>query len=53
MALSVLLGLYVGYRLDKRWNLSPWMTLLGAALGFGLGLYNFLRPYLANDRSEE
>jgi len=50
LAVTVLLGLYVGYKLDQHFGRSPWMTLGGAAAGFGVGMYNFLRPFLRNDR---
>ena len=49
MALSVLLGVYGGYRLDRRWNTGPWLLVTGAALGLALGLYIFLQPFLTKD----
>lgn len=47
LAISVLLGLYLGRLLDEKWDLSPWMMLAGAALGLGVGLYSFLKPYFS------
>lgn len=45
LAISVLLGVYVGYRLDGRWGTGPWMLLAGSALGIAVGLYSFLAPF--------
>lgn len=49
LAVSVLLGLFAGYYFDKRWECSPWLMLLGATLGLAVGLYSFLKPYLAGN----
>ncbi len=49
LAVSVLLGFYAGYWLDKKWGWSPWLTLTGSALGLGVGLYSFLVPFLRRD----
>jgi F0F1-type ATP synthase assembly protein I len=49
LAVSVLLGVYLGYRLDRKWGTSPWLLVAGAALGLGLGLYAFLKPFLTKD----
>jgi F0F1-type ATP synthase assembly protein I len=46
LAVSVLLGFYVGYRLDRWSGWSPWLTLAGSAIGVGIGLYGFLVPFL-------
>ena len=46
LAVTLLLGVFVGYKLDARWGTSPWLTLGGAALGLGLGLFNFVRRAL-------
>ncbi|MFO0957155.1 MAG: AtpZ/AtpI family protein [Isosphaeraceae bacterium] len=37
--LPALLGVF----LDRRWGSTPWATLVGAAFGFGLGMYHLLR----------
>ncbi|MBI4348151.1 MAG: AtpZ/AtpI family protein [Elusimicrobia bacterium] len=43
MAVSVVLGVFVGRWLDARWNTSPWFVLAGTILGVGVGLYNLIR----------
>jgi len=51
LAVSVLLGFFIGYKLDQNFGTFPWLMLLGALGGIGLGLYSFLRMFLKNDRS--
>lgn len=34
---------YLGHRLDQRWDVEPWMTLLGAMLGMSIGFVNLFR----------
>ena len=38
-----LLFFAIGYWADKRWETAPWLTLSGAALGFGAGMYYLIR----------
>jgi hypothetical protein len=33
----------LGYGLDRWWNTSPWITVIGAFLGLGLGMSQVLR----------
>lgn len=42
-AVSEILGAWVGYWLDKRWDTSPWLLLAGVCVGFVLGFYIILR----------
>lgn len=46
LAVAVLAGLYVGHRIDARWGSDPWGLLAGGAVGLGVGLYTFLKPFL-------
>jgi len=46
MAVTLLVGIFVGIKLDARWDTSPWLTLAGAVLGIALGMYAFLRRAL-------
>jgi ATP synthase protein I len=42
-AASVLLGVGLGYWLDRRWGTTPWLLLLGSMLGIGAGFYQFYK----------
>ena len=42
-ALAELAGGAVGLWLDKKWETSPWLFLLGVGLGFVLGMYMIIR----------
>jgi hypothetical protein len=46
LAVTLLIGFYIGYRLDIWKETSPWFTVAGSALGIVAGLYNFLRRFL-------
>lgn len=43
LAIAVVAGLFLGNYLDKKWDTSPWLALLGLTLGFTGGLYNLIR----------
>jgi ATP synthase protein I len=43
LAVTVLLGLGVGYWLDQRLKTDPWLLFLGGVLGMGLAFYQFSR----------
>jgi len=43
LALTVLLGLGVGYWLDQRLGTGPWLLLVGGFLGMALAFYQFFR----------
>ncbi|MCL4510876.1 MAG: AtpZ/AtpI family protein [Bacteroidetes bacterium] len=43
LAASVAGMLLVGYFLDKHFNTSPWLLLIGAAAGLIGGFYNFFK----------
>jgi ATP synthase protein I len=40
-----ILGVGVGYWLDKHFGSSPWGTLVGALFGIVLGLYRLIRTF--------
>jgi F0F1-type ATP synthase assembly protein I len=46
MAVTLLVGIFVGYKLDGKFGLSPWCTVAGATLGIVVGLYGFLKRAL-------
>ncbi len=43
LVVSVLLGLGLGYWLDRRFGTSPWLTLVGIVLGSAAGFRSLLR----------
>ena len=43
LAASVVAGLLLGGVADKKWETSPWMTLIGLTLGATGGFYNLFR----------
>lgn len=43
LGLEFALPAVVGIVVDRRWNLAPWATLVGSALGFALGMTHLLR----------
>lgn len=45
LAVTILLCTFVGIWVDRHWALKPWGTVLGAFVGIGAGLYNFLREF--------
>ena len=40
VALSIFIGLGIGVYLDRRWNTSPWLTLVGLGMGIVAGYRN-------------
>jgi ATP synthase protein I len=34
---------FVGFGLDRWWGTAPWMTILGALLGVGMGMLHLIR----------
>jgi ATP synthase protein I len=48
IALAILIGLAIGYWLDKRYDTSPWLTLVFLGLGIIAGFRNI---YLAMKKS--
>jgi len=49
-AASVLLGLGVGYWLDKKLGTSPWLFLIGATLGLAAGFLQFYKTVTGRKR---
>lgn len=45
LASFTLVGVGLGYWLDKRFQSSPWGTLVGALFGIVLGLYRLIRTF--------
>lgn len=52
-AISILLFLYLGQWLDRRFGWTPWGTLGGVFLGAGAGFTSIYRKLMADLRREE
>ena len=52
IAIPVLLGIYIGYRLDRWLDTSPWLLVVGAFAGVGLSLYGLFRRTLGQTKDE-
>lgn len=46
LVFSILIFTYIGQYLDKRWDVTPWMTLAGALCGITVGFYHFFKVAL-------
>ncbi|TCK03959.1 AtpZ/AtpI family protein [Phorcysia thermohydrogeniphila] len=42
-ALAIIIGLAIGYYLDRQFNTFPWLTLFWLIIGFFAGLKNVYR----------
>ena len=40
VALAIFIGLFAGVYLDRRFNTTPWITLIGLGLGIGAAFKN-------------
>lgn len=43
---SILIGVFGGQWLDKKFGTDPWLMMLGLFLGVGAGFYNLFRVVL-------
>ena len=46
LAATIVICFFIGQWLDGLFNTTPWLMVLGAMLGAGAGLYNFLRTVI-------
>jgi len=53
MALSVLIGLGVGYYLDKWLGTAPWLMFLWLGFGFAAGFRSLYRAALRSAKEQE
>ena len=45
LAITILICTFVGVWVDRHSKLGPWGTIIGAFMGIGAGLYNFIREF--------
>jgi ATP synthase protein I len=50
MAISVVIGMAIGYYLDKWLGTSPWLTILWIGLGFAAGVRSLYRAAVQSDK---
>jgi len=53
LAISVILGLAIGYYLDKWLGTGPWMTVIWLGLGFAAGVRSLYRAVLRSGKDLE
>ena len=52
LAAAVVFFFFVGRWLDGKFGTDPWLMLLGALIGAGGGLYNFIRIAIRSSTTE-
>lgn len=53
MAISVVIGLAIGYYLDKWLGTSPWLTIVWIAIGFAAGVRSLYRAAVQSGKDLE
>lgn len=53
MAISVVIGLAVGYYLDRWLGTSPWLTVVWLAIGFAAGVRSLYRAAVRSEKDLE
>ncbi|MBI5419910.1 MAG: AtpZ/AtpI family protein [Deltaproteobacteria bacterium] len=53
MAMSVIIGLAIGYYLDKWLGTTPWLTVIWIGLGFAAGVRSLYRAALRSEKDLE
>jgi ATP synthase protein I len=53
MAISVVIGLAIGYYLDKWLGTSPWLTIVWIGLGFAAGVRSLYRSAKSSEKDLE
>ncbi|QDV16114.1 Putative F0F1-ATPase subunit (ATPase_gene1) [Gimesia panareensis] len=52
VSLEMALPAFLGHWLDEKWNTSPWLTAVGALLGFACGMAHLLQMAKEAERKE-
>lgn len=52
-ALAIVLFVYLGQWLDRRFGTEPWLLLIGVFVGAGGGFYSIYRKLMADLRRDE
>ncbi len=50
MAISVVIGMAIGYYLDKWLGTSPWLTIVWIGLGFAAGVRSLYRSAVQSEK---
>ncbi len=53
MALSVVIGMGIGYYLDRRLGTAPWLTVVWIGLGFAAGVRSLYRAAVRSGKDLE
>ena len=53
MAISVIIGLAVGYYLDRWLGTSPWLTVVWIGIGFAAGVRSLYRAAVRSEKDLE
>ena len=53
MAVAIGLMAFVGYLLDRRWQTSPWLMVVGVFLGAAAGMYQFIKTAMGIDTRKD
>jgi len=53
MAISVVIGMAIGYYLDKWLGTSPWLTIVWIGIGFAAGVRSLYRAALRSEKDIE
>ena len=53
MAISVVIGMAIGYYLDKWLGTSPWLTIVWIGIGFAAGVRSLYRAAVRSEKDLE
>jgi F0F1-type ATP synthase assembly protein I len=53
LALTILVGTFVGLWADRHWGIRPWGAVIGAFVGIGAGLYNFFKEFSSDAKDSK